>query len=189
MSLLSISSSLRTQHFPHPSHNDSHCVGVISSSGVCCQKNLSCTIYPGNCLLSSRCNGAPAAWRYNHVRTDAEARYQLVTGKTLKTSKIEFPHADKTLIIMTAYNGNICKKCAAPMFEYFFLMTAHNFYIQIFKPCWLAAAVTCSSASRYPSGKLYLLIHLLQRRGVPLTPIECMRAKPSGDNNLAMLTK
>ena len=160
MSLVSTSSSLRTQHFPHPSHNDSHCVGVISSRGVCCQKNSSCTIYPGNWLLSSRCNDAPTAWRYNHGRAEAAAPYQLVTGKTLTTSKIEFPHADKTLIIMTAYHGNICKKCVAPMFERFFVMTAQNFYIQHFQAFLAGDGCYFFEPGRYPPGKICLLIHL-----------------------------
>ena len=131
MSLVSTSSSLRTQHFPHPSHNDSHCVGVISSRGVCCQKNSSSTIYPGNCLLSSRCNGAPAAWRYYHGQAEAVAvaPYQLVPGKNTHNQQDRISTCGKNAHHNAGVHGNICKKCAAPMLERRHIPAGENIFI------------------------------------------------------------
>jgi hypothetical protein len=49
--------------------------------------------------------------------------------KILTTSKIEFPHTNKPVVIMLANAGTVFEKCLTPLFERFLIMAAHDLNI------------------------------------------------------------
>ena len=67
------------------------------------------------------------------VKPKLEHYTRLRLEKIPTPSNIEFPHAEKTLIIMGFKCGNILKKCMAPSSERFSWVLAHNFDIHDFQ--------------------------------------------------------
>ena len=90
---------------------------------------------------------------------------------------------------MVAHHGNSCKKCAAPMLERFFVMTAHNFYIQNFQTLLAGNGCYLFERRQMPAGEDIFVDPYVTAAGCAADTNRMHEGLTSGDSELAMLAK